>query len=48
MRKISTKAPPSDDKPKKLELKTSDNEYYLPHPQIRLVKTPVKEGPSDH
>jgi hypothetical protein len=43
MRKISTKLITLDDKNKKIESKTSDNEYYLPHPQIRLVKTPVKE-----
>ncbi len=48
MRKISTKPITSDDKPKKLELKNSDNEYYLPHPQIRIVKTPIKESAVDH
>ena len=44
MRKISTKLITLDDKNKKIELKTSDNEYYLPHPQIRLFKTPVKDA----
>ena len=43
MRKISTKVSQLEDKPRKLELKNSHNEYYLPHPQIRIIKTPVKE-----
>ena len=42
IRKISAKAANNDDKLRKQDLKTSDNEYYLPHPQVRIVKTPNK------
>lgn len=42
IRKISTKLTPFDERSKRPELKTSDNEYYLPYPQVRLVKTPIK------
>lgn len=48
MRKISTKLIALDDKNKKTEPKNNDNEYYLPHPQIRLVKTPVKDASLEH
>jgi hypothetical protein len=43
IRKISTKAPAHEQQHRRLELKTSDNEYYLPHPQVRIIKTPTKE-----
>lgn len=47
MRKISTKPQVSEERLRKLELRNTDNEYYLPHPQIRIVKTPIKESPNE-
>ena len=47
LRKISTKALPNDEKPKKLELKQNDNEYYLPHPQNRPSKPLAAESSFD-
>jgi hypothetical protein len=42
-RKTSSKALNPDEKLKRNETKTNDNEYYLPHPQIKILKINHKD-----
>lgn len=47
IRKISSKHLAHEDKAKRLDNKAGkDNEYYLPHPQVKLVKINHKEPES--
>lgn len=43
IRKLSAKALILDDRNRKHDSRAADNEYYLPHPTVKLAKVTLKE-----